>query len=246
MLKVANEVSGVINEKYNGVEYYFQLKKTNEALFNENVRLRNMLGSNVEFPDTSKIVVFDTTKTISPKSPYQKYIWKGAKVVNNSVTSQTNFITIRRGTGQGVDKGMAVVSPEGVVGVVVNASENFSVVMSMLHRQNGISAKLKKTEETGSIGWDGKSPLEVTLKNIPKSVQVEIGDSVLTSQYSDVYPSGILVGTIKEVTADKASNFYTLKVKPATNFFNLEYVYVVENLQKDEKLKLEAETKKSQ
>jgi rod shape-determining protein MreC len=139
-----------------------------------------------------------------------------------------------------------VISPTGLVGMVVNTSENFAVVMTMLNRQSSVSAKLKKTGEIGKIQWDGESPGRVTMINVPKSVQVAIGDSVVTSGYSLSFPPGVLIGTITEVINEKSSNFYTLSVKPSTNFYNVEYVTVVGNLQKDEQRKLEEAVRKNQ
>jgi rod shape-determining protein MreC len=116
--------------------------------------------------------------------------------------------------------------------------------MSLLHRQTTISASLKKTGETGKVLWDGNSPLYITLKDIPKSAQVVKGDSVVTSPYASHFPPGILIGTVMDVVDDKSTGFYTLRLKPGTNFFNVQYVMVVENLLKDEQAKLEGETNK--
>jgi rod shape-determining protein MreC len=130
--------------------------------------------------------------------------------------------------------------------VVVNTSENFAVVMSLLSRQSSVSAKLKKTGELGKIQWDGQRPDQLTFINIPKSAPVTVGDSVITSGYSLSFPPNVLVGTVSEIVDDKTTNFYTLKVKPATNFYNVEYVTVVENLQAEEQKKLEEAVRKNQ
>jgi rod shape-determining protein MreC len=166
--------------------------------------------------------------------------------VNNSVSLQNNFITIHRGEKQGVRKDMGVISPQGIVGMVVNTSENFSVVMTMLNRQSSVSAKIKKTGEVGKVQWDGKSPDAVTMVNIPKSVAIAKGDSVVTSGYSLSFPPGIMIGVVSEVIDDKTSNFYTLTLKPSTNFYSLEYVTVVDNLQKEEQRKLEEAARMNQ
>ena len=117
--------------------------------------------------------------------------------------------------------------------------------MSLLHRQSRVSVSLKKTGETGSIEWDGKDPLVITFKNIPKSVPVKIGDTVVTSRYS-TFPARQLVGTISAVESETGSNFYTLKLKPLTNFFNIQFVYAVKNLQREEQEELEKATKKQE
>ena len=164
-------------------------------------------------------------------SQMRKYTWLGAKVVGSTVNTQLNFITIHRGLLQEVRPNMGVVSPQGIVGTVVNVSDNYASVMTLLHRQYKVVVKIKNGGERGTIEWDGISPMFVTLKDIPKSAKVQVGDSIVTSPTSSLFPGNLMVGTIAEIVDDKSSNFYTLKVKPATNFFNIEYVYVIANAQ---------------
>lgn len=243
-LDTASEVTGRINRQYNTVEYYFRLKKTNDILVEENQRLRNLLKEDFLIPDTSSELAFDTIRVDSIEQ-YRRYQYYPAKVINNSVTGQNNYLTIARGYAQGVRKDMAVVSPSGIVGTVVNVSKNMATIMSLLHRQSRVSVSLKKTGETGSIEWDGKDPLVITFKNIPKSVPVKIGDTVVTSRYS-TFPAGQLVGTISAVESETGSNFYTLKLRPLTNFFNIQFVYVVRNLQREEQEEIEKATLKQE
>jgi rod shape-determining protein MreC len=242
---VANELTGRISSKYSNVEYYFHLKKTNESLAQQNEQLLNQLRSNFQGPDSLTKVVIDTT-IIDTVATVRKYLWRGARVVNNSVSLQNNYLTIHRGERQGVKKDMGVISPQGIVGMVVNTSENFAVVMTMLNRQSSVSAKLSKTGEIGKVQWDGKSPDYVTMINIPKSVPVAKGDSVVTSGYSLSFPPNIMIGVVTDVLDNKSSNFYTLLIKPSTNFSNVEYVTVVDNLQKDEQKRLEEAARKNQ
>lgn len=239
---VASEVTGRINEKYNNVEYYFKLKKTNEALAKENEELRNRLRQNFESPDTTQRIIRDSFP-YDTLGQLRKYLFRAAKVVNNSVNFQDNYFQIHRGENQGVRKDMGVVSPSGVAGTVISTSENFAMVMSLLHSQSRLSAKLKKSGETGQVLWDGKNPSFLTMINLPKSMQVTKGDTIVTSQYSSRFPQGIMVGTVAEVVDDKSSNFYTLKLKTATDFYNIEHVMVVENLQREEQKKLEEKIK---
>jgi rod shape-determining protein MreC len=243
-MNVSTEITGRINEKYNGIEYYFQLKKTNEALVKENLRLRQQLKENYEAPDSARRLIYDTIKADSGKSVV-KYNILEAKVVNSTTASQVNYLTIHRGFAQQVRVNMGVIGPQGIVGTVVNVSENFATVMSLLHRNYKAYVKLKNGGERGTIEWDGLSPLFVTLKDIPKSAKVAQGDTVLTSQISSKFPGNIMVGTVYEIVPDNTSNFYTLKVRPATNFFNIEYVYVIDNMQYDEQKRLEDSTRKT-
>jgi rod shape-determining protein MreC len=243
-MNASTEITGRINDKYNTIEYYFQLKKTNESLLKENLRLRQLLHENYEAPDSARRLITDTIRIDSARSVL-KYKEMEAKVVNSTTSQQTNYLTIHRGSDQGVRPNMGVISPQGIAGTVVNVSENYATVMSLLHRQYKVVVKLKNGGDRGTIEWDGLSPLFVTLKDIPKSARVAKGDTIVTSQTSSKFPAGIMVGTVYEIVEDNTSNFYTLKIRPATNFFNIEYVYVIDNLQYDEQKRLEDSTRKN-
>jgi rod shape-determining protein MreC len=241
-MNVAKEVTGGIYDKVSNTEYYFHLKRTNDSLVQENERLRNMMVTNFENPDTTSFMAKDTVP-FDTLGHYRKFLWREAKVSNNSTSTQNNYITIHRGENQGVRKDMGVVSGNGVVGVVVNTSANYATVMSLLHRQNRLLGSLKKTGETGTVQWTGDSPLFLTLINIPKSAKIARGDTVMTSQYATRFPPSV-IGTVYNIVEDPSTNFYTLTLRPATNFFSLNHVYVVENLQAEEQKKLEEATKK--
>ncbi len=242
-MNVAGEFTGSINQRYSKVEYYFRLKKINEQLAAENAALNQLRKENFERPTGNEKIVLDTIQTDSMRE-IRKYTWMGAKVVGSTVNTQTNFITIHRGLLQDVRPNMGVVSPQGIVGTVVNVSDNYASVMTLLHRQYKVVVKIKNGGERGTVEWDGISPMFVTLKDIPKSAKVQVGDSVETSPTSSLFPGNLMVGTIAEIVDDKSSNFYTLKVKPATNFFNIEYVYVIANTQYLEQKRLEDSTRK--
>jgi rod shape-determining protein MreC len=241
---VASEVTGRINSRYNNVEYYFKLKKTNESLVQENVALRTLLRQNYLMADTAHKLAVDSIKVDSIYK-YQKFTYLDAKVVGGFTTLQSNFFTIHRGTSQGVGVDMAVISPDGIVGRVVNTSSNFATVMSLLSRQFKVDAKLKTSGDRGIISWDGIDPHFVQMRNIPKSIKINKGDSVLTSELSSIFPPNILVGTVDAVMNDPSTNFYTLKLRTATNFAAVQYVYVVQNKQLEEQRQLEAATQKT-
>lgn len=240
---IAGEVVGRINEKYSNVEYYFKLKKANEALVQENVHLRSLLRLNYEGADTARRIIVDSIR-VDSLLKNQKYTYFDARVVGGYVIGQTNYLFIHRGANQGIRKDMGVVGPEGIVGRVVDLTDNFATVMSAISVQFKVKAKLKKTGENGTIEWDGSSPFYIQMKDIPKSAVLKKGDSVLTSELSSIYPPNILVGTIDRVVVDNSSNFYTIKLKTATNFTNVQYVYVIGDLQKEERTKLEEGLKK--
>lgn len=242
---IANEVTGSINLQYNKIQNYFHLKENNRLLLEENTRLKNLLKINFEDADSSRLVVLDSL--IRDTLGHQrKYMWLPAKVINNTVSGQMNYLTLHRGSSQGVKKDMAVVSSKGIVGVVIDMSENYSRVMSLLHRNSKVSAMLKTTKMIGSVEWDGKDPHFITLRNIPKSTPVAKGDSVVTSSYSANFPSNLLIGTVDEIAKDPASNFFIIRLRTATNFYSLEYVNLVENVQWEEQRRLEAAPVKNQ
>ena len=238
----ANELTGSVYSQYNKVEDYFNLRKENERLSKENSRLINLLKDNYSSPDTSIRVVTDSipVDTLGTK---RKYLYMQAEVVHNSTNLPNNFITLHRGAAQGVKKDMGVYGPGGIVGVVVDVSSNFSVVMSLLHKQSNTSVKIKKTGEAGKLEWDGNDPSILTLRDIPKSVKLQKGDTVLTSQYSDKFPPNLMVGTIAQVIQEQSTNNYLLKIKTATDFKSIQTVWVIDNLQRTEQRELEEKVK---
>jgi len=130
------------------------------------------------------------------------------------------------------------------VGKVLNVSPHFSIVMSLLHVQSKLNVLVKKTKSSGMISWDAKDPRLLTLKDIPVSDSIVKGDTIVTGGYSLSIPAGKMVGTVAEINKDPATNFFILKIQPASNFAYLQQVFVVENLQYDEQAKLLEETKK--
>jgi rod shape-determining protein MreC len=191
-------------------------------------------------------------QSCQPRAKPLRPVWQSNELVvvtYNSpstyyVDGQNNFITLHRGSNQGVDVNMAVIGPEGVVGKIVNVSPNMSVAMSLLHRKNSVVALLKKGGGFGEVTWDGKDPRFVTLSNIPRTIKVAKGDTVVTSSYSDIFPPGKVVGYVAEVREDKSSSTYSLKVKTATDFYSVQHAYVVKNIQKAEMDSLMLKVKK--
>jgi rod shape-determining protein MreC len=242
----SNQVTGNINKKYNGWSYYFNLRNTNEQLIAENAALRNQLGLNFVAIDSSKKLGTIVLRKDSLEKT-RKFYYYPAKVVGNTFTLQKNYIIIERGSLQGVKKDMAAISPEGsIVGVVVEVNDNYSKIMSLLHRNSKVSAMLKRDKIAGSIEWDGADPSVLILKNISKSAAPKIGDSVLTSPYSSNFPSQLMVGKVTSILKDPSSNYLTLNAKSTTNFFNLEYIYLVENKRMAEQKNVEKNEPKNE
>lgn len=235
---VANEVTGSISKRYNTIEYYFQLKRTNDSLVKANEALYNKLRQDYEIADTVNKMVIDTLQVDSVQKQ-RKYLYMQAKVIRNSVNLINNYIELHRGALQGVQPDMGVIDiNNAVVGTVVDVSKNYAVVMSLLHEQSNLSGRLKKGGETGIVVYDGKTPGILYLKDISRSAKIKEGDTVITSGFSDKFAGGLLVGYVKDIIDDKSSSTFTVRLKPAANFENLQYCYIINNLQIEEPRKL--------
>ncbi len=234
----ANEVTGKINSRYSNLRSYFFLQETNRILALENATLRNALPANFQIPDSRFLNVADSILKDS-LGRIRKYTFLPAKVIGNTYVLQNNYLMLERGSLQGIKKGMSVIGPSGIIGVVVETTDNISKVMSLLHRSSKVSAMLKKDNSAGSIEWDGADPSYLILKNVSKSAKIIKGDSVLTSNYSANFPSHLLIGTVASIMADPSSNFYTIKIKTATNFYTIQFVDVIENARYNEQFNLE-------
>lgn len=229
-------ISGIIYNKVNDLKIYLSLRETNEALAKENASLRNYLKINYNTFDTSKIVVRDTLLN-------QLFHYQQAKVVSNSVNKQLNYITINKGLKNGIKPEMAVIGPNGVVGIIDGVTDHYANIISLLNINLKISAKLKKNNYLGSAIWEGKDYEYCTLTDIPQHVIVNIGDTIVTTGFSESFPEGVMIGTVADYNL-KDGNFYHINVKLSTIFKTLNYVYVVDNLMKTEQRKLEKTTTK--
>lgn len=226
---VTNNITGKINTEYNKVEYYFQLKRTNDSLLKANERLYNILKSNYNIPDSVNRTAIDTLH-VDSLTQYRKLSFVSAKVVANSVSGQNNFIVIQSSPGTDLKTGMGVVDVNNsIVGIITEVDGNYAVVMSLLHKDSHISGKLAKKGETGTLNWDGKEPNIIFLSNIPKSAKVSKGDSIISSGFSTSFPMGLMIGRVEEIYADATTTNYKVKFRTAANFYNLQYVYVIIN-----------------
>ncbi|RUT79297.1 rod shape-determining protein MreC [Ancylomarina longa] len=231
-LNSSNFISGGIYEKIAAVTDYLSLSTSNEELNRENTRLNNLLAASFKMSVDSSYLYNDTLYQ-------QQYIYRTAKIINNSVNKQLNYITLDKGEVQGIKPEMAVVTEKGVVGVVKSVSRNFSTVISLLNNRLRISAKIKKNNYFGSLSWDGKDYRRARLYEIPFHVPIQPGDTILTSGYSSIFPEGLLLGTVDEVQPSSGSNFHQIVVLLSNDFKSLSYVKVVGDLLKKEKLELE-------
>ncbi len=241
----ANMVSGLIYKKQSDVVYYFGLRKMNDSLLNENARLRREIDQ-VRSIDTlkdslvhRKIYPSDSTSHIVK---FADYVYRTARVINNSTTASDNYITINRGSQDGISKNMAVISGTGIVGRVEHVSPHFASVLSILSSKQKVSAKLKDGTN-GYIIWDEKKPDVLIMTDVPQQAIVKKGDSVYTAVFS-IFSPDILIGTVLKVETVKKNAIQLLYMQSSTNFHNLQYVYVIENKMTVEKRQLEDSTMK--
>jgi rod shape-determining protein MreC len=237
---VVNATNGITGAVYNArtsIAQYFSLKSINERLALQNAQLLSN--------QRKSYIISDTASFYTDDSLYrQQYKYLAAKVINNTTNRPSNYITLNKGRDQGISKDMAVICPDGIVGIVNEVSDNFCSVMSLLHQRARISAKLKKNDYVGTVIWEGKSTTRASLIDIPTHVKVAIGDTVITSGYSLLFPEGIMIGTIAMYDIISGRDFYQIDVKLSTDFNNIRYVYVVRNLMKDELEQLESGAQK--
>lgn len=218
----ANAVSADVYTKVADAKTFINLQTVNDSLSRENARLLNLLFSSPYSNITKRVVVGD--------SSYQRrYTYIEAKVVNNSVKNRNNYLTLDRGSLQGVKPKMGVICGNGIVGTVKDVNEHFCTVISFLHKDSKISARLNSTKDYGSLVWEGLNPRFAQLKDIPTHVKVKLGDSVTTTGYSQKFPENIFVGRVVKCDLKSGDNFYNIEVALSTSFSTLRYVYIVED-----------------
>lgn len=235
---VLNATNNGVAKVMEGVSYvtdYIHLRDNNLILANENATLRNALKQSQFVNDSNVVMIRDTISK-------QLYSYTTAKVVNNSVSMRNNYLTLNKGSLDGIQPRNGVITSSGVIGTVQQVSDHYCTVMSLLHTKSKLSAKLKKSNFFGSLVWDGENPREVLLKEIDKTVPVQKGDTVVTTGFSKRFPENVMIGVVSEAQLNPGSNFHSIKVRLSTRFDNLSYVYIVQNLMRDEQQALEDST----
>ena len=242
ILLFSNSITNYTFDKFSFFNEYFELKKINSSLINENLFLKSRLEkvSNNNNIDSLKNVIF-------------KY--KNAKVISNNLSSFKNHLIINKGADDGLKNEMGIINSTGIVGIINRTSKNYSSVMSILNIETKINAKVKRTSHFGTLEWDGLSNGYLLLNDIPETADIKVGDSIITGGMSLIFPEGINVGVVSEVINrnkhnDSLSrlntnngkyldikfreNYLNIEVKLHTNMNNLNNVYVIESLNREE------------
>jgi len=216
-----------------GVSEYFSLGEVNEQLASENARLK------MELQQISQSMYPLDRSRLQDRQYLNQFDFLPAKVINNSTRRFTNFITIDRGSNDGVKPDMAVINADGVVGKVKSVSSRFSVITSILHTDMRVSSKIKRTGDLCTTQWDGTDPYIADLAFVPRHVKPMIGDTVVTSGYNAIFPENIPVGVIDDIQLQDNSPWYDIDLKLAADLNEISYVYLVRNALRAEKDSLE-------
>jgi len=223
----ANSVTGIFYTILSNSKEYLSLKSKNQSLQEENTKLKNDLEKNKLFFSTD-ISVIDTVKY------HQKYTYTEAKIINNNYSKPHNFLTINRGLNEGIVKEMAVINRRGIIGITENVSNNYTRVQSILNKNSNINARLKgNTAYFGTLKWNSIDYNTVQLHDIPRQAPLKIGDTIETGGKSTIFPEGIPVGTVSKINKRNTANS-KINVTLFNDMSNLENVYVVKNLHKQE------------
>ncbi|MEX0981618.1 MAG: rod shape-determining protein MreC [Bacteroidales bacterium] len=229
LVNMNREIAGRLNERIARGREYLHLKENNEILVRENASLRNRI----------ELLAAARPDSVPADSMHTDYDYIPARIVQKTHDKQFNYLTINKGKKQGVQGDMAVISEEGIVGIVLASSNNFSTIIPVINRDFRLSVKTKKDNFSGILQWEGRNHRQANLNEIPYHAEPEIGDTVVTSGYSAVFPEGLFVGTIRQFEL-KDGNFYRIDILLGTDYQRLFHVNIIHNKLQEEQLELES------
>lgn len=229
----ANSITGGIYNTSSEISEYFNLKKENKLLAEENIKLKNLLAKKELINPEKTFIVIDSIKF------YQKYTYSLAKIINNNYAYNFNYLTLDKGKNDNIDKEMAVINTKGIIGITDQTSKKYTRVQSILNKNSRINARLKNTNYFGSLVWNGKDYNTVQLLDFPRQTPIKIGDTIETGGKSTIFPEGILIGKVQEINTKNTTNS-NINIKLFNDMRNLGHVYIIKNLDQLEIKKLEA------
>lgn len=238
----SNALVGGVYELAGQVTGYFHLKETNEDLVQENVSLRLQTEA---LREALREYTNDTTAIERIRQEaLQEYDMCKAKVINNSLIYSDNYLTINKGREDGVREDMGVISGNGLVGIVYQASDHYSVVIPVLNSKSNISCKVKRSEYFGFLSWDGISSEYAIVRDMPRHSVISLGDTIVTSGHSAVFPTGVPVGIVEDISDSNDGLSYRVKVRLFTDYARLKDVCVIEKKGRQEQEELENRARK--
>lgn len=223
IISTTNGLTGNVNAAFSDISGYMSLKQANRQLAEENALLRNFLNIASEYQMDSV-----TAQALPADLRYFS-----AKIISNSVQKRNNYFMIDKGWAEGIRKDMGVMAPDGVVGIITDVSENFSSGISILHKDSKISGRLKKNNHLVNVSWNGIDYRIGKLEDIPTHVELEHGDTVITSGNSHIFPEGIPIGTVDEVHSTDQL-FKSASIRFSVDYNRIYYVYLIENIHREE------------
>jgi rod shape-determining protein MreC len=225
-------ITGRMNQFYGNFSDFFELRRANDALAKENSRLRALLRiGGGRLPDS-----------LLAREPELKIHFISARVISNSVQFRNNYFMLDKGWRSGIKKDMGVITPDGVAGIIIDVSENYSSGISILHKDSRISGRISKNDQLVNISWDGWNYRLGDISHIPTHVTLLPGDTILTSGNSQIFPEGLMIGTVESVDDEMDNMFRKGKLRFSVDYNKLTYVYVVENTSREEILRLKTTT----
>ena len=232
-LSTANRLVAWQYEIVAEVTGYFGLKGVNERLAAENASLRSQLENSGQWAES----VADSTKIVSTnsKSPFKgdlegpRIIYREGKVVQMTMNGMRNYLTINRGEEDGVYEGMGVRNEEGAVGIVATVGKHYAVVLPLINIETHLSCRFLKNDYIGTLQWDGRDTRFAELADVATHLEVNVGDTIVTSGLSTSFPAGVPVGVVEECRLEEGASYYTVRVRLATDFRRLRYIEVIDN-----------------
>lgn len=240
--RAVQSVVGPIQKSGRSMIHRFHLGPENEALVQQNIQLlREQENMFIVKEDTilTEMSIPDSTNT----KRVRLYDYTYAHVIFRTTDRAFNYMIVDKGSKDGITRDMAVLSPQGVAGVVTDVSPNFATVRPILHPESRISAVVTPANQNGTVIWEDNDPRVAYLEAIPQHSEINIGDSVFTNGFSNIFPKGLFIGTVKEVQVGNNASFLTIKINLATPYTDIYTVYLVENTFKAELDSLKANFK---
>ena len=228
----AGRMAATVYKGANNVTSYFDLREINGDLNRRNAELQAEIVRMQETID--RLREQNYTDTLALDSGVRHFDFIVAHVINNSISLPFNYLTINKGSSDGIKPELGVIDRNGVVGIVSTTGAHSARVISLLNPHFRLSCKIKRSDYFGSLVWDGANPSQALLEELPRHTVFEPGDTIVTSGYSAVFPSGLPVGVIIGADTDRNQNFFTLRVRLLADFTTLGNVQVVINNQAEE------------
>ena len=234
MLNTSNQITGGVLDARNSVTEYFQLKKINKQLLEENAALQKNRSLNGGLPEI----------TLSD----QDSVWASnydiitAKVISNGTVESFNTVTLNKGTKQGIEVGSGILGPKGLVGKVTKTGKNYSIGMPLINVRSRVNVQHKKSGYNGNLVWNTGNAQTASVQNLPRHLKIAVGDTLVTNAYSKVFPENVDVAKVKEIDYDFTGTFYDIRVELLTEFGSLNYVYITQRKDLNEIQTLEEES----